>query len=207
MISIVDYGMGNSGSIANMLRYLGAECNLVNDPESLANSSAIILPGVGSFDNGVEKLQPFIRVLNELVIEKKVPFLGICLGMQLLFENSEEGQLPGLGWIRGNVVKFDFNETQFSNLKVPHMGWNLVKPEFDVKSTLYFPEQSRFYFVHSFHVQCEDDADVFATTCYGYDFTCAVRRDNIWGAQFHPEKSHKFGFNFFRCFIEELKNA
>lgn len=208
MISIIDYGMGNCGSIQNMLRYLGVECRLVNQPRDLEQSNAIILPGVGSFDNGMKKIGPFINDLGVMVLERNVPFLGICLGMQLIFEKSEEGILPGLGWLKGDVVKFDFsNHKEIQTLKVPHMGWNVVKPNAVEKSHSFFPDESRYYFVHSYHVRCDDASDRFATTNYGYDFTCAVRRKNIWGAQFHPEKSHKFGFHFFKSFIEEVKNA
>ncbi|MCT8126386.1 imidazole glycerol phosphate synthase subunit HisH [Alishewanella sp. BS5-314] len=208
MISIIDYGMGNCGSIQNMLRYLGVECRLIKNPGELDLVDAIILPGVGSFDNGMRKLSPFKNILTELVNERKVPFLGICLGMQLIFEKSEEGVLPGLGWLKGDVVKFDFSgQDLHNNLKVPHMGWNLVNPIADDKAQLFFPGEARYYFVHSYHVRCENESDRFASSTYGYDFTCAVRKNNIWGAQFHPEKSHKFGFHFFKSFLQELNNA
>lgn len=208
MISILDYGMGNCGSIQNMLRYLGVQSKLVNNIEELCQSKAIILPGVGAFDNGMKKLEPFRETLTKLVLHDNRPFLGICLGMHLIFEKSEEGCLPGLGWLKGDVVKFNFAaEPTLSHLKVPHMGWNLVKPASTEKADLFFPHASRFYFVHSYHVRCENEADQFAISNYGYDFTCAVRRNNIWGAQFHPEKSHKFGFHFFKSFLEEVKNA
>lgn len=208
MISIIDYGMGNCGSIQNMFRYLGVDCQLVKSPAELGHEKAIILPGVGSFDNGMKKLEPFTDALIKNVIFNKTPFMGICLGMQLLFEKSEEGTLPGLGWLKGDVVKFDFAGLSFEDkLKIPHMGWNIVKPIEGHTFSTFFPGESRFYFVHSYHVRCNDLDDRLALSNYGYDFTCAVRKGNIWGAQFHPEKSHKFGFQFFKTFLKEITNA
>lgn len=210
MITIIDYGMGNSASILNMIRKAGSEAEICSSPNDLENASAILLPGVGAFDNGMTKLKEsgFLTVLEKKVINDKTPFLGICLGMQLLFEKSEEGQLPGLGWIKGIVTKFDFSGLkQNRTLKIPHMGWNLVHP--CNYSDLYagLEDEARFYFVHSYHGNCENHSDILATANYGYEFTCSVRHENIWGAQFHPEKSHRFGIQFFKNFLKEVSHA
>ena len=210
MIAVLDYGMGNSASIFNMIRKAGGEARICTSPESLESASAILLPGVGAFDNGITKLKEsgFLAVLENKVLNEKKPFLGICLGMQLLFEKSEEGNLPGLGWLKGKVTKFDFSSLDSPKpLKVPHMGWNLVRPHnyHDLYAGL--ENEARFYFVHSFHVNCDNQSDIIATANYGYEFTCSVRHDNIWGAQFHPEKSHRFGIQFFKNFLKEVSHA
>jgi imidazole glycerol-phosphate synthase subunit HisH len=207
MIVILDYGMGNPGSILNMLRKSGGDARITADHVEVAKASAIILPGVGSFDNGMQKLEALglVRLLNTKVVDEKTPFLGICLGMQLLFDQSEEGLLPGLGWIKGGVIRFDFSQSEDrSRLKVPHMGWNLVNPlQYD---TLFkgLESEARFYFVHSYHGICSDKSNVIALSNYGYDFACAVKKDNIFGVQFHPEKSHRFGLALFKNFLEHL---
>ena len=204
MISIIDCGFGNCGSIHNMLRSIGVDAEIVDNPKALMRADAIILPGVGGFNHGANKLKSFKSVLNERVVGEAVPFLGICLGMQLLLEHSEEGDAPGLGWFAGAVKKFNFNELQIDRpLPVPHMGWNLISPTkesplFD-KSTNH---QDRYYFVHSYHVKCEEINDVTANAFYGYDFACAIQKKNIFGVQFHPEKSHRFGKQLFIDFLE-----
>lgn len=204
MIKVIDYGMGNCGSIKNMLRHLGADCEVITQPDELVGASAIVLPGVGSFDHGVKHLQPFMSILHELVIEKKMPFLGVCLGMQLLLEGSDEGELPGMGWIKGHAAKFDFSALQLTKkLVVPHMGWNEVWPSPKSKLLESLPEgRERFYFVHSYHAVQIPGENIMAWCHYGYDFVCAIQKDNIMGAQFHPEKSHKFGKAMFSRFIE-----
>lgn len=210
MIKVLDYGMGNTASMLNMIRKAGGQAELCSDSNELESASMIILPGVGAFDNGIEKLKDsgLLEPLKQKVFEEKVPFLGVCLGMQLLFEKSEEGEFPGLGWIRGEVIRFDFSRVeQEKTLKVPHMGWNLVKPSTYVNVFSGLEKEARFYFVHSYHVNCHDPDDVLATTHYGYEFTCSVRHDNIWGAQFHPEKSHRFGVQFFKNFLKEVDHA
>ncbi|WP_299735202.1 imidazole glycerol phosphate synthase subunit HisH [uncultured Endozoicomonas sp.] len=210
MIAVLNYGMGNSSSILNMIRKAGGEARLCSSPSDLAVATAIILPGVGSFDNGMTKLEKsgLLYVLRQKVIDEGVPFLGICLGMQLLFDTSEEGLLPGLGWLNGAVTKFDFSKLNLSQpLKVPHMGWNLVKPlNFD---SLYsgLEDEARFYFVHSYHVNCANESDILAVAHYGYEFTCSVQRGNILGVQFHPEKSHRFGIQFFKNFLKGISHA
>ena len=198
MITIVNYQMGNVGSIKNMLKKVGVESEISGDPEVLSKASKLILPGVGAFDTGMRHLQDsgLIGVLNELVLEKKVPVLGICLGMQLLTRKSEEGVLPGLGWIAADTVKF-----RLDDLRVPHMGWNTLHPSSSAALFQGYSEEPRYYFVHSYHVVCDDPQDAAGTTQYGLPFTSAVQKGNVMGAQFHPEKSHKFGMQLFRNFV------
>lgn len=204
MIVIVDYGMGNLASIKNMIKKVGGKSIISSDPEEVKNASALIFPGVGSFDNAVLKLESsgLKQVILDFVDSGK-PFLGICLGMQLLFEKSEEGKLPGLGLIKGTVNKFNFPQ---GVLKVPHMGWNKVNVYNPDNCNLYngLESENRFYFVHSFHANCTNSDDIYATSNYGFEFTCSVKKNNVYGAQFHPEKSHKFGMKFFKNFLELL---
>lgn len=203
MIKILDYGMGNCGSIKNMLRYLGAESEVVDCPDGLTDARAIVLPGVGSFDHGMQHLSPFRDSLEQRVLGDKVPFLGICLGMQLVVERSAEGTLPGLGWIKGEVQRFAFSGLNAEDkLVVPHMGWNEVSVTTENSLLLQRDKRDRFYFVHSYHLEGVSDRESLAVCRYGYDFTCAVQKDNIFGVQFHPEKSHRFGKQLFNKFIE-----
>lgn len=204
MIKIIDYGMGNCGSVENMLRYLGAEASIISHPDQLEDASGIILPGVGSYDHGVRSIKPFREVLERKVIENKVPFLGICLGMQLLLESSEEGTLNGLGWIKGSVKRFNFVSEPSFRGNIPHMGWNYINPinRNTILQTQFDGQMSRFYFVHSYHADMVPHENQMATCKYGYEFVCAVIKENIFGVQFHPEKSHKYGKDLFRKFIE-----
>lgn len=192
-IVIINFGMGNLGSIQNMFKKIGIPAVISSEPKAIAQAEKLVLPGVGSFDIGISQLDAmgFIPVLHDKVIRDKTPVLGICLGMQLMTKSSEEGRLPGLGWIDAATVRFRHDPA--SPLKVPHMGWNTVNVR--KISPLFadmYPEP-RFYFVHSFHAECRDAADVLTTTHYGYDFVSAFQRGNITGVQYHPEKSHKFG--------------
>ena len=189
--------MGNLGSVQNMLKRINVHSTIVKSPKDL-RAEKIILPGVGSFDTGMSNLlsEGWVEVLNENVIKHKVPTLGICLGMQLMTNRSEEGQLGGLGWIEGEVLKFPAN-----GLKTPHMGWNIVKPATQDASILASDKpELRFYFVHSYFVKVAKSSDLLGTTNYGSEFTSAFRRDNVYGVQFHPEKSHKFGMMVFKNF-------
>ena len=202
MIAIVDYGMGNLGSVQNMLRKLGADSVRTSDPAEIAQASRLVLAGIGGFDGAMDRLEAagLVEVLNEQVIERRVPILGVCLGMQVMAQSSTEGTRHGLGWLDAEVLRFDFPEDR--RLPVPHMGWEVVVPTrpsplFELPS----PEP-RFYFSHAFHLVCRDSADVAATTVYGYEFVAAVHRDNILGTQFHPEKSHVFGLDVYRRFVE-----
>ena len=190
--------------ILNMVKKVGGNATISNDLLVLKNAKALILPGVGAFDNAIVKLQSLgiWEVLNQKVMNEKTPFLGVCLGMQLLFESSDEGELNGFGWLNGRVRRFDFSlKTSTKILKVPHMGWNLVKPvNYD---TLYssLEKEARFYFVHTYYADCADASDVLATAKHGHEFVCSINKGNIWGAQFHPEKSHRFGMIFFENFL------
>jgi glutamine amidotransferase len=203
MITIIDYGMGNVGSIRNMLKKIGVPSIISAEPEQIRAADKLILPGVGSFDHGMSNLatRGLIPLLNEKVIGDRIPILGICLGMQLLSQSSDEGKLPGLGWIEAKTRCFKF-DGDYSHLKIPHMGWSQVKGVGEGLLFQRFPEPPRFYFVHSYHVCCSQPEDVMGIGHYGVDFTAAIRRDNILGTQFHPEKSHKFGMQVLRNFIE-----
>lgn len=203
MITIVDYRMGNLGSISNMLKKIGVQALITSDPEAIATASKLILPGVGAFDAGMENLERtgLVPLLNERVLQAHVPTLGICLGMQLMTRSSEEGQRPGLGWIDARALRFRPSDP---SLKVPHMGWNRVKPTRDSALTDSLPDEPRFYFVHSYYVQCSNPDDVLLTTSYGQDFHSAFRHGNVWGVQFHPEKSHKFGMSLLRNFAQRM---
>jgi len=203
MIAIVDYGMGNLGSIHNMLNRIGVPSIITSNPCKVSVAEKLILPGVGAFDRAMQSLAQLglVSVLTEKVLEKKVPILGICLGMQLLTKRSEEGVLPGLGWIDAETIRFVFDGSN-AGLKVPHMGWNTieVKRPSPILDDRY--GESRFYFVHSYHVRCADDANVLSTAQYGVPFRAAVIKGNIMGTQFHPEKSHKFGLKLLKNFTE-----
>lgn len=200
MITIIDYGLGNLSSIKNMLKKLQINSIITSEVEEIKNAKKLILPGVGSFDHGMKKLNEskLIDVLNQKVILEKTPILGICLGMQLFTKESEEGVLPGLGWIDAKTIKFRFGID--SELKIPNMGWNNVKIEKESKLTSDITNDSRFYFVHSYFVQCNNKNDIILSSNYGLDYTCAIENRNIIGVQFHPEKSHKFGMTILNNF-------
>ena len=200
MIAVIDYGMGNIASILNMFKRIGnRDVVLTKDSRIVESADKLLLPGVGAFDNGMKNLQHsgLIPLLNKKVKEDKTPILGICLGMQLLTNGSEEGAEKGLGWIDADTKKYAFSED--SNLKVPHMGWNYI--DIKRKSPLFSSiGKKKFYFVHSYYVKCNNSSEVIATCNYGFDFDCMIQNDNIFGAQFHPEKSHKFGMEIFENF-------
>ena len=202
-IVIIDYGLGNLGSIRNMLKKIGAEGTISSDISHIERAEKLILPGVGNFDQGMRNLDALglLPVLENKVIQKKTPILGICLGMQLFTRRSEEGESAGIGWIDAEVVRFKFDGKE-RNLKIPHMGWNLIKIE--KEDTLIgemYPEP-RFYFVHSYHVVCKNEDEVLTKSFYGYEFVSSIKKGNIYGVQFHPEKSHKFGMKLLRNFVE-----
>ena len=206
-VAVVDYGVGNLGSIRNMLKKIGASSALVSTPEALGEATRIILPGVGAFGHGMAQLRErgLLGALSERVLDAKVPLLGICLGMQLLTRGSEESDVEGLGWIDAQTRRFQF-EGLGDDLKVPHMGWNRVastekNPLFE---GLREGDRPRFYFCHSYHVVCRDPEAVMARTHHGYSFASAVGRDNVMGVQFHPEKSHRFGMRLLKNFFERL---
>jgi glutamine amidotransferase len=201
MVTIVDYGMGNLGSIRNMLSRIGAESAITSRPEEIAAADKLILPGVGHFDEAMRNLRSsgMVEALNEAVMRNGRPILGICLGMQLLTRRSDEGTEPGLGW-----VDADTKRLPFENLRVPHMGWNLIERRQDHPLTQDLPSEPRFYFVHSYFVHPDRDENLLTSTVYGEPFASAIVRDNVLGTQFHPEKSHKFGMKLLANFVESL---
>ena len=198
-ITVIDYGMGNIGSVVNMIKKAGGKPIVSSSIDDIYSAERILLPGVGSFDAGVTQLKekklfdPIIEVVNG----KKTPLLGLCLGMQLLFNKSEEGVLKGLGLVEGEVKKFISTDTK---LKIPHMAWNKVSLERknDLMEGL---DENRFYFVHSYYVNCLNEVDKLGLTNYIIDFVSIVQNGNIYGAQFHPEKSHKYGLRIFQNFL------
>lgn len=186
------------------MRY-GIETEVTSSPEIVEKAEIIILPGVGNFTKGMQNLREdgLIPALTKKVLKDKTPILGICLGMQLFSNYSEEGNVPGLGWIDANTIRFNFNGMK-KNIRVPHMGWNLIKPT--IESPLFggIKPGQRFYFIHSYHMQCRNKEDVLATANYGYDFVACVQVENIYGVQFHPEKSHRPGMQILLNFIEHF---
>lgn len=201
MIVVIDYGMGNIASILNMFKRIGErEVTLSGNAAVIEKADKILLPGVGSFDNGMKnlKVSGLLPVLNKKALVDKVPVLGICLGMQLLTRRSDEGVEPGLGWIDADTKKFSFDT---SDIKIPHMGWNYIRVQKE-SPLLAKGASKKFYFVHSYYVSCDKQEDVLAVARYGIDFTCMVQKDNIYGAQFHPEKSHKFGMELLENFAK-----
>jgi len=203
MISVVDYGVANLGSMLNMLRRLGAQAELASTPEQIARAKKIILPGVGAFDHGMTALRErgLVEPLRKKALEDKVPLLGVCLGMQMLGKGSEEGRLMGIGLLDASCRRFHFPPG--ARERVPHMGWSrLTKRSQESRLLAGLDEQARFYFVHSYHLVCEDASTVLAYAEYGIEFVAMVQSGNICGAQFHPEKSHRFGMALLRNFSE-----
>ena len=203
MIVIVDYGVGNLASIRNMFKKVGVEAVISSSPSDVATATKLVLPGVGAFDAAMQQLnRSGVREpLEQRVLADHVPILGLCLGMQLLTEGSEEGSMSGLGWIAATSRRFRFDGAS-ATLKVPHMGWNRVHTRAGKSLVAALPAESRFYFVHSYHLSCRNEDDVAATTHYGYDFPSVIQRDHIMGTQFHPEKSHRFGMILLQTFAE-----
>ena len=201
MIAIIDYGMGNLGSIANMLRKIGAEAVVTSDPVILDAADRLILPGVGAFAQGMAHLaeRGLVPLLDRRVRDEGVPVLGICLGMQLFTRHSEEGNVDGLGWIDAETRRFGAVRAP-SPMRVPHMGWNTVAATRPHPLLTDLPPDPRFYFVHSYHVVCADRCDELGSTTYGYEFTSVIHRANIVGTQFHPEKSHRYGLRLLENF-------
>lgn len=202
MITIIDYGAGNIGSIQNMIRKIGFQAAVTSKASEIMNAEKLILPGVGSFDYGMQQLidSGLIDTINQKVLVEKVPILGICLGVQLFTNGSEEGNLKGLSWFDAETVKF--NIPGELKLKVPHMGWNGVKLRKESKLFTEMYDDPRFYFVHTYHLKCNNEEDCLTDTNYGYSFASALEKENIVGVQFHPEKSHKFGMKILSNFIQ-----
>jgi len=199
-IVIIDYGMGNIRSILNKLTKAGFKGIVTSNVELINSADKLILPGVGHFLTGMNRLKEkgIIDILFKKVIVEKTPILGICLGMQLLTKFSEEGNCEGLGWIDAETVKFQLTDIRH---KIPHMGWNSIKQMKDSPLLKEIPINSNYYFVHSYHVRCNDPDDILTTTFYGFEFTSAIQKDNIFGTQFHPEKSHEWGEKLLNNFL------
>lgn len=204
-IVIADYGIGNLGSIRNMFKRIGVDAVISGDPGLIREADKLLLPGVGHFDYCMEQLKKstFYELLNQRVLDEKVPVMGVCVGCQMLMESSEEGTEKGLGWLKGKVVRFR-SEDLPAALKIPHMGWADVQPKGD--DILYKGiDEPRFYFVHSYHLICDEPVDETGVARYGYDFTVSVQKENISGVQFHPEKSHKFGMKLYENFARNIQ--
>jgi glutamine amidotransferase len=203
MIVVVDYGLGNVGSVLNMLRRIGhTDAAISAAPDVIAAADRIILPGVGAFDEGMQRIDdaPGLRsALDEVALRRRRPVLGVCLGMQMLGTGSEEGAREGLGWIDARCVGFR-GVAECQGLRVPHMGWNAVRPRRSHALGDQLPPDARFYFVHSYFMRCGCPDDVLFETEYGLSFASGVQRENIIGVQFHPEKSHRYGFLLLSAF-------
>jgi glutamine amidotransferase len=201
-IIIIDYQMGNIRSIVNIIHRIGYQVIVTNDQTQIRTAEKLILPGVGHFQKAIENLYRLnlVDVLNEAVIEKKVPILGICLGMQLMAKFSEEGNIKGLAWIDADVVRFNVSDQIL--FKVPHIGWNSSIIEKESSLFRNISNESMFYFVHSYHMRCNNKEDILSETEYSYLFPSAIQKGNIFGTQFHPEKSHLIGEQIFKNFSE-----
>jgi glutamine amidotransferase len=201
MIAIIDYEMGNIGSVYNMLKKIGVKSLITKDRKVIEEAEKIIIPGVGSFDSGIQQLEKLdlVSIIKHKVLNDKTPILGICLGAQLMLESSEEGVEKGLGIILGNVKRFNFSPLD-SNLSIPSMGWNqvIINKKSNLANDL--PFEPRYYFVHSYHFNLTEKQDTLMTSTYGYEFESAFEKGNIAGVQFHPEKSHKFGMKLLSNF-------
>lgn len=194
MLTIVNYGVGNLASISNLLTHLGIQSEICSRPADILRATQLLLPGIGAFDAAMIKLRSsgLNGPLHRRVIEDRIPILGICLGMQIMCNASEEGNTTGLGWFNTNIRRFD-RSAMAEPKAIPHMGWNEVRKIKSHPVLTELPEESRFYFAHSYHAVCDDSTNILLETDYGYRFASALARDNIVAVQFHPEKSHKFG--------------
>ena len=204
MIRIVDYGVGNIQAYLNLFKRLGIEAQRATTPEALLDATRLILPGVGHFDHAMQRLNDsgLRPTLEELVLGRQIPLVGVCVGMQMLAAGSEEGSLPGLNWVPGQVRAFA-NHPQSAHLPMPHMGWNELTPSVDAKLfSRGFDESPQFYFLHSYYFDAEDKKDVAASANYGVEFDAVVSRGHIHGVQCHPEKSHHWGEQLLKNFVE-----
>ena len=201
MITIVDYGMGNLGSLLNMFKRIGVNAGIESDPEVLGDAQKLVLPGVGAFDAAMERIDsvPRLReILDRKAKVERIPVLGVCLGMQLLTTGSEEGERDGLDWVPGLARRFP----RIAGLKVPHMGWNVAQPVAPSPLTACVGDEPRYYFVHSYYVKVDDSAHSLMRTHYGVDYDSAIGQGNVYGVQFHPEKSHRFGMRILQNFAD-----
>ncbi len=203
MITIINYGVGNIKAFVNIYKRLGLDVKIAQNATDLKGATKLILPGVGHFDYAMERFAKsgMMETTNELVLLNKVPVVGICVGMQMLAKSSDEGDLPGLGWIDATVKKFDPSLLKQST-RLPHMGWNDVLPIKTNSLFINLESQARFYFLHSYYFHCNQQEDTIAVADYGINFTCAVNHNQIYGVQFHPEKSHHFGIQLLKNFSE-----
>lgn len=203
MITILDYGLGNVLAFVNVYKRLNIPVNVAKSKNDLVKANKLILPGVGSFDNAMQQLEQsdMLPCIEKLVVNQGMPILGICVGMQILARSSGEGKLSGLGWIDANVRKFDISSMP-AGICLPHMGWNDVEPLVDAVLFKGMEHDARFYFLHSYYFECYERKNVMAETDYGGIFSCAVFNDNIYGVQFHPEKSHHYGSQLLKNFSE-----
>lgn len=201
MMVIVNYGLGNLGSIRNMFKKIGVESIISSEHEVISKADKLILPGVGNFGKGMYELEKtgLKDLLDNLVLKNNVPILGICLGMQLMTNDSEESDSKGLGWIPSRTLKLQFDDV---SMKVPHMGWNTVEVSNENDIIKKSDDEIRYYFVHSYYVKVDDEKHSIGKTKYGLSFDSAFRKDNIYGVQFHPEKSHRFGMELLKNFSE-----
>jgi len=202
MISIINYGLGNLKAIQNVYSRLGIKSNFVSTIEELSRATKLILPGVGSFDYAIDKLNKsgMLDCLNNLVIEKEIPILGICVGFQMMTKSSEEGKLEGLGWLNARVKKFDITNNE--SMLLPHMGWNDVEVSQNSPLFINLEHFSKFYFLHSYYIKSNIEQQIIAYSNYGGKFACALNKNNIFGVQFHPEKSHHFGIKLLENFAK-----
>ena len=203
MIVILDYGMGNLQSVSRAFAKIGVQATISSNREVIELADKVVLPGVGSFSKGMENLEQdgLLPILNHKVMEQGTPVLGICLGFQMFTKHSDEGNVAGLGWINGRTTRISFDKPD-PRLKIPHIGWNTLNLQNHCPLFVGIPSKACFYFAHSYCVSCEDDEVVAATTHYGDEFVTAVRKKNIFGTQFHPEKSHANGIAVLRNFLE-----
>lgn len=201
MITIVDYGLGNIRAFTNVYERLNIKTRIAHKASDISDASKIILPGVGSFDHAMNLLNDsgMREELDKQVLTNKIPVVGICLGMQIMAHSSDEGLLPGLGWIDGEVKLFDSKTIPYKT-RMPHMGWNSIKPEKESKILSKLNEQSRFYFLHSYYFVCNKIENILTSTKYGITYTSAINHDNIFGIQYHPEKSHSNGIQLLKNF-------
>lgn len=204
MITIIDYGLGNIQAFCNVYKRLNIQVNVAKTKEDLDGATKLILPGVGAFDHAMDLLNEsgMRPTLENLVLDKKTPIVGICVGMQILANSSEEGMSSGLGWISGKVKRFIQPQAE-KKLPMPHMGWNDVESHIGGNLLLKgLEEDSRFYFLHSYYYECDVQSNILATTEYGKRFSSAIHHENIFGVQFHPEKSHHYGQQLLKNFAE-----